>query len=183
MQGKVKGVLFLDYVRMLRAAKENDWSLYFEPEEFHYLEERIDPNSWYPMDVFERMGLAILVEVADRDLAKVEAWGRVTIDQLYQQFPDLFVAGDPRESIMRFQILRQALFDYPVAEVVSVRDGSARVEIFYGMSAPAEEAAVHQAVGFFERLMECSGAREAEVQIELRGWESGGKTRLALRWS
>ena len=57
---RVKGTLFVDYVRMLRSRREMDWSKHLTAVDLGYLVQRIDPDGWYPMETFERMGLAIL---------------------------------------------------------------------------------------------------------------------------
>src|SRR5688500_11434381 len=56
----VRGQLFVDYVRMLRAQKTVDWSQRLTAEDIWFLSTRIDPDAWYPMETFERMGNEIL---------------------------------------------------------------------------------------------------------------------------
>ena len=65
---QVKGTLFVDYVRMLRAKKGVDWSRWLAPHDLEMLRTQIEPEAWYPMSTFERMGLAILAEVAQGNL-------------------------------------------------------------------------------------------------------------------
>jgi hypothetical protein len=65
----VKGTLFVDYVRMLRRHRGFDWSRHLTPADLELLTGRIEPESWYPMAAFERMGLAILTEIARGDVA------------------------------------------------------------------------------------------------------------------
>ena len=75
---RVKGTLFVDYVRMLRSRKDVDWSRHLRPEDLAFLGERVRHDAWYPMDSFERMGLAILAEISS-DMQIVQAWGRAQI--------------------------------------------------------------------------------------------------------
>ncbi len=135
------------------------------------------------MEAYERMGLAIFEEIARGDFQAVRHWGRRTIDELHESEPELFSGSDPRDTFMRFQILRQALFDFPAAEVIAVRDGKATIQIRYGMSPRAEEAAAWQSVGFLERLMELSGAEGVEASIESRAWEGAPATRVIVSWT
>ena len=60
---QVRGVLFVDYVRMLRSKKSVDWSRHLPAQDLQYLQMLIDPDGWYPMATFERMGNAILTTV------------------------------------------------------------------------------------------------------------------------
>ena len=178
----VKGILFVDYVRMLRAHKGTPLEDYLQAGDLEYLNQRIDPAGWYPMDVYERMGLAILAKIARNDLELVRNWGRQSIDELALAQPELFASADARETFMRFQVLRQSLFDYPAARIIAIHDGEARLEISYGMSPKAEEAATHQSMGFLERLLEISKASNPEVRLRTRSWEGDDTTVILVRW-
>jgi hypothetical protein len=179
---QVKGALFVDYVRMLRGRKDVDWSQSLAPEDLDYLKQRIEPNAWYPMETFERMGLAILGTIAGGHLALVEEWGRGQIDSLCAVHPHLVAMGNPCETLMRFQVLRQSFFDYGAIEIREMTDTEAIVEVAYHMGAAAEEAACHQTLGFFERLLEASGAREVQASFTDKSWKGDLLTTITLRW-
>jgi hypothetical protein len=183
VERRVKGTLFVDYVRMLRGHKGVDWSTHLRPEDVSFLVQRIEPDVWYPMGSFERMGLAILVEVAQGNLETVRSFGRMSIDWLVQQHPGLVAHGDPRDSLMRFQVLRRSFFDYAALEMTSVSDGEAVLQVAYGMSAPAEEAASWQTLGFFERLLEVAGGSGVEAWFASRSWAGDLLTEVQLRWT
>ena len=91
----VRGVLFLDYVRMLRSQKNVDWSVHLQPEDLPFLQMKIDPDAWYPMPTFERMGNAILATVTRGEMFPVRLWGRFSATQLVTLFPRLMQKGDP----------------------------------------------------------------------------------------
>ena len=78
----VRGVLFLDYVRMLKAHKGVEWDAILAPEDAPYLKQQIDTTAWYPMSTFERMGNAILKFVAGDKMLPVQLWGRFSAAQL-----------------------------------------------------------------------------------------------------
>jgi hypothetical protein len=179
---RVKGLLFVDYVRMLRALKNVDWKEFLPPEDLPYLEMRIDPAGWYPMDTFERMGNQILRLVARNDLASVRMWGRLQVVQVREAQPNLLAAGDPMESISRFRVLRSTYFDFDALEVLMLHGDEALIAIRYHMGMPAEEAAAWQTLGFFERLLELSGAIEVKAQFTERSWDRDPRTVLSLEW-
>jgi hypothetical protein len=181
MNRQVKGTLFVDYVRILRAKKGADWSRHLSPGDLPYLSQRIEPNSWYPMETFERMGLAILAEITPSpDL--VQAWGRAQIDWLWQVHPNLVVPGDALETLMRFRVVRASFFNYEALRIADLSDGEAVIMVSYGMSPPAEEAATHQTLGFFERLLEVAGATQARAWLSAKSWEGALATTIRLRW-
>jgi hypothetical protein len=167
---------------MLRGRKDADWSRLLQPEDLGYLVQRIAPDSWYPMATFERMGLAILGEIAQGDLDAVRGFGRMSIDWLCQSTPGLLAEGDPRDSLMRFQVLRRSFFSYPALEIQGISDGEASIQIAYGMSDRAEEAASWQTLGFFERLLEVAGAKHVQAWFSSRSWAGELVTLAQLRW-
>jgi hypothetical protein len=182
MSHRVKGTLFVDYVRMLRGHKRVDWSRHLAPEDLSYLVQRIEADTWYPMESFERMGLAILDEIAHGSLETVRSFGRFSVDWLCQQEPRLLAPEDPLDTIMRFQVLRQGFFDYPAQDITSASDGEASIRVGYGMGARAEEAATWQTLGFFERLVEVAGGRSVTAWLSSRVWAGDPTTTIELRW-
>jgi hypothetical protein len=179
---KVKGTLFVDYVRMLRGHRDVDWSKYLTPVDLGYLIQRIEKDGWYPMDTFERMGLAILAEVAQGELETVRMFGRVSIDWLCKSYDNLVAYRDVRETLMRFHVLRRSFFDYAPVGINSISDGEAKITISYGMRPPAEEAASWQTLGFFERLLEVAGATNVKAWFTARSWKWDPTTLVSLAW-
>ena len=178
---RVKGTLFVDYVRMLRARKDVDWSRHLLPVDLSFLVQRVELDAWYPMETFERMGLAILAEITS-DMQIVRAWGRAQIDSLRALHPNLVAADDPCDTLMRFRVLRSSFFDFSALDVPVLHDGAAAVTVEYGMSPLAEEAASWQTLGFFERLLEVAGARNVQAQFSSSTWNGDLLTTIELRW-
>jgi len=182
LERRVKGTLFVDYVRMIRHHKEIDWSGHLQPEDFALVRQQIDPSAWYPMESFERMGLAILREIAKDRLDAVRAFGRASVVDLREFHQDLIVPGDPRESLMRVQVLRASFFDFQAVDLLYLSDGEARFRIDYGMSPQAEQAACHQALGVFEELVTVAGAKKCQASLVSRRWEGDPETVIELTW-
>lgn len=180
---QVKGILFVDYVRMLRGHKGVDWSTRLPADDLPYLTAHIDPVGWYPMATFERLGNQILHLVARDDLQAVRMWGRFSADALRATQPMLLAHGDPLETINRFRVLRATYFDFDALDVPMLHDEEAEIVIRYHMGMPAEEAAALQTVGFFERLLELAGAKDVDARLRERSWLGDARTLLAMRWT
>lgn len=178
----VKGVLFSDYVRMIRSHKGVDWASQLHREDLFYLRSTIEPLDWYPMETFERLGNAILREIASDDLEAVRMWGRMSVDQLSATIPALIAEGDPVETLMRFRVQRATYFDFEALELPTLTDDHAHVVIHYFMGPIAEEAASFQTMGFFERLLQRAGATEISARFLERSWTGDTRTLLALAW-
>jgi hypothetical protein len=180
---QVRGVLFVDYVRMLRSQKSVDWTRYLAPEDLPYLRMHIDPDGWYPMASFERMGNAILATVTRGELFPVQLWGRYSAAQLRTANPTLLAPNDPPETLSRFHVLRQTFFDFDALEVPLLHDDEAHIVVRYYMGMPAEEAASYQTMGFFEGLLELAGARDVRAMFQDKAWEGDPRTLLVIRWA
>lgn len=182
MTRNVRGSLFADYVRMIRGHKAIDWKRHLREDDLRFLAERIDPRTWYPMETFERMGEAILIEVAQRQVVAVRMWGRFQVDQLRAAQPELVAPRDPVETMNRFRILRATFFDFDALEVGMLVEDQAQIFVHYYMGATAEEAAAYQTMGFFERLLELAGASNITASFPSRSWVGDPRTLLELSW-
>ena len=136
------------------------------------------------METFERFGLAIFDEIAGADLFVVRTFGRLQIEGLRERAgPTCWSAGDARESLMRVHVLRRSFFDFDAVTIPELSDASARVYVHYGMGNRAEQAAAHQTLGFFGRLVELAGAGSVRAGLEQRAWEGDGQAVVALEWN
>lgn len=167
---------------MMRGKKDVDWSTLVRPEDLGYLQSKIVPNDWYPMETFERFGNAILAEVANGSLDAVRMWGRLSVDALVAQNPHSLAAGDAVDTMMRFRVQRATYFDFEALEIPTLAPGHAEVVIHYYMGAKAEEAASYQTMGFFERLIEVAGADHVDARFTSQSWVKSPRTILTLDW-
>jgi hypothetical protein len=182
MPGHVKGVLFADYVRMLRAHRGRTWHEFLEPEDIVFLHQEIDLDTWYPMETFERLGVAIFQAIAEGDLGLVRDWGRASVDRVVGTNEDVLVRGDPRESLMRFFVLRRSLFDYEALSMLQLCDSSASIGVEYGMQPLAEQAAAVQTMGFFEGLIELAEGKQVQGEFLETSWRGDRQTIIGLSW-
>ncbi|MBX3187746.1 MAG: hypothetical protein KF819_12055 [Labilithrix sp.] len=178
----MKGILFADYVRMIRSHKGVDWSTMLPREDTFYLRTKIEPDEWYPMETFERFGNLILKQVADGSMEAVRAWGRHSVDQLLAAHPQLVARRDPVETLMRFRVERATYFDFEALEIPTLVADHAHVVIHYYMGPMAEEAASNQTMGFFERLLEVAGATPVSAKFKECSWLGDDRTLLELVW-
>ena len=179
----VRGILFLDYVRMLKAHKGVEWTAFLAPSDLPYLDMQIDTTAWYPMESFERMGNAILRFIAGGKLMPVQLWGRFSAAQLKSSYPRLLAANDPVETVNRFRVMRETFFDFPALEVRMLHEGEAQIAIHYHMGMPAEEAASYQTMGFFEGLLELTTAKQIRAELREKSWAGDSRTLLVVRWT
>ena len=167
---------------MMRHHKHIDWAQHLAPVDMRFLAQQIEPNDWYPMETFERMGNAILSEVADNDVELVRAWGWASVEPLRRAFPMLVADGDPIESLARFRVMRATFFDFEAITLASLEGDEARIGIAYQMGARAEEAAAYQTMGFFEGVVQAAGVKSPRAAFSERSWTGDTRTLLVLAW-
>lgn len=182
MPGHVKGVLFADYVRMLRAHRGRTWHEFLQPEDLPFLEQTIDHEQWYPMETFERLGIAIFQAIAEGDLGLVRDWGRASVPRVVGSNEHVLVAGDPRESLMRFFVLRRSLFDFEALTMLQLSDASASIGVEYGMQPLAERAAAVQTMGFFEGLIALAEGGDVQAEFVEMSWRGDRQTIIGFSW-
>ena len=167
---------------MIRRRKDVAWQRLLASDDMGYLQQRIDPGGWYPMETFERFGIAILSELEEVTLDAVQTWGHFSAAQYAAEHPDLVAACDPVDSMMRLKVMRSTLFNFPAFDIPMLIESEAHVVITYHMSPKAEEAACRQTMGFCEGILSLSGATDIRAAFVERSWAGDAKTLLSLEW-
>lgn len=180
---RVKGLLFVDYVRMIRRRKDVDWSQRLSADALPFTQRPIDAAAWYPMPVFEALGNAILDVVCAGQVELARVWGQQSIELLLATNPLLVEPGNPIETFNRFRVLRSTYFDFEALRLPVLLDDEALVVIDYHMGNQAEEAACYQTLGFFEGLLDKTGATAISASFQERSWAGQPRTALSVRWT
>ncbi len=167
---------------MIRRRKNVDWERVLPPQDLVYVWQQIQPDLWYPMETFERLGIAILEHLEGATLDAVRLWGQFSARQFEGGEPPLVVPGDPIESLMRLRVMRNTLFNFPAFDIPMLTHGHAHVTISYHMSPSAEEAACWQTMGFCEGIVAMTGASGVNAAFQERSWNGDEKTLFTLEW-
>jgi hypothetical protein len=134
------------------------------------------------METFERLGTAVFQAIAEGDLGLVRDWGRASVARLVAANEHVLVPGDPRESLMRFFVLRRSLFDFEALTMLQLCDSSASVGVEYGMMPLAERAAAVQTMGFFEGLIGLADAADVSGEFLESSWRGDRQTIIGFSW-
>jgi hypothetical protein len=167
---------------MIRRRKDVAWGRLLASEDLRYLKEHIEPDEWYPMETFERFGLAILSELQGATLDAVRAWGRLSAHQYSAEHPDLVAPNDPIESLMRLKVMRSTFFNFPAFDIPMLAPSHAHVVVTYHMGHIAEEAACYQTMGFCEEILTLADATDVHGIFQERSWKGNSRTLLSLEW-
>jgi hypothetical protein len=167
---------------MIRQLKDVDWMGALRVEDYAFVQQRIEPEAWYPMASFERLGLAILSQAQAPGMDGVRLWGLFSANSFVKTHPTLVAKGDPVETLMRLKVMRSTMFDFTAFDIPTLTEGHALVTIAYQMSAPAEEAACHQTIGFCEGVLGLAGAKKVRAEFTERAWSGAARTSASFDW-
>jgi hypothetical protein len=170
-QHHVKGTMFVDSAQQL-----------LERDLFLPAQWRVTNDAWYPMETYENVAVAWLHLIGAGNAETFRSLGAKSADRLLTEYPDLVAPGDLRESLIRFLVIRQCLFDFPAVEVVGVSDLDVKLKLEFGMRPDAEQAAAFHTSGFLARLLELGGALNVDVRLAERTWDGDVQTMLEASW-
>lgn len=126
---KCKGSMLVDLVKIVSAAKGLPWDKYLKPEDFEVVK-TIMPSAWYPIECFQRLGLAVFDLVAGGSRERVELFGRAAMKELWEgPYRPFLDKHDPFEATQKFLDLRKAVFNFSKMELEKTGPSSLRVKI------------------------------------------------------
>ncbi|HVZ36348.1 MAG TPA: hypothetical protein VG963_28160 [Polyangiaceae bacterium] len=166
---------------MIRRRKEVDWSRVLNPDDLQYIQQQIAPDGWYPMEVFERLGNAILAHHG-ATLDAVRMWGHLSLRSATETYPTLIAPGDPVDALMRLKVLRATMFDFHAFDIPMLSNEHAHICVSYQMGPTAEEAACYQTMGFCEGVVVLAGGTDVAARFLQRSWAGDAKTLIDLQW-
>jgi len=178
---KCKGSVILDMVKVIRAFKDLPWDEYLEPRDRKIIDSMVIPTEWYPVDSYQRMGLAVYELVAKGNTEALEAFGRQAMDELFQgPYKPFLDKKDPQEALKRFLELRKSIFNFSRMRAERTGPKSSRVvitdfgEFDKGLDLFQALLAVH-----LKRIVELNGGRDVRCRENM----DGSSLVCELEWS
>lgn len=129
-QRKVKGSVLLDMVKVVRAVKDAPWDDYLTDGDREIVNSMVIPTAWYPIESYQRIGLAVFDLVAKGDESTLEQFGKSAMKDLFHgSYRPFLDKGNPLEALGKFLDLRKSLFNFSRMEITATGENSARVTI------------------------------------------------------
>ena len=167
---QIKGSLIMDYVKLIRANKDKDWSKWLTPEDMDIVEDRVLPSNWYPFDSWQRMGAAVFNEVAGRNLDLIKSFGPMVMENLLKTYKSVLVPDDPLESIKRFERLRRNFIKGVESDLFIAEEEPGRVKVKMMARERDKEIGDPEAFAFavsgcIEGLVKKAGAKNVSASV------------------
>ena len=178
---KVKGSIFVEFVKTIRANKTGVFDTYLTPEDREIISQRILPNIWYPYETFRHCLTAIYEVIGKKDLEVVKEWGRLYGQALMTTlYVGILKKGSPLTYIKRISVLVRNFFDFGRVEIVLESETQAVYKIF---DFDPQYAPVHCIlIGWIERTTEICGAKNLKCETVSKSWEGAACTSTRLSW-
>jgi len=182
---KLKGSALIDYLKIIRANPDLDWSEYLLAEDFEQLDQMVLPSSWYPAGLFERMGIAIFHLVSNESMEVVRNFGRIMADKMSDENPGLVVAGGPGATLNRYLAIQERSYSFEVFTKSGQAPGRMAVHIDTGKDADprAVPLLVCASKSTMERLLELSGAEGIAIRQVESSLTGADRNSLEIKWT
>lgn len=186
----VKGTILIDFVRLIRANQNLPWDKYLTPEDINFMKTRIMPSSWYPMEIYERMGYATFMLIGKGDLKNSRAFGAFsTQETFYNVYKNiLFKEGEsPISMLKRFVVLRKQFSKHEDSSLeVMILEELENNKVVMKVAAPENgkflEPYAYHLSGMLEKLLEIAGAQNPKAEILKMESEKEREIIIELSW-
>jgi hypothetical protein len=189
-QDQIKGVLLMDFARIIRANKGLPWEEYVTGDDMELIQGKIMPSTWYPFDVLARIGYAVFMLVGKGDLKNAWSFGAFAMQDTFHKVYEnvLFQENNPESLLKKFIVLRKQFirFHDPEFETLKLEvSGPGRARIIFKLPEVNRyiEPYTHQLAGGFEKLLELAGAGDVSVNVNKIQSETEPASEIELAWS
>lgn len=178
---KIKGSLFIPWVKVVRADKEG-LLLALNETDRKIVQTTVFPSGWYPFETYRN-----IVELASRRYAKTNEkiiydWGFNSAKDIASKiYNHIIVDGAPGKTVMSFATSRPSLFDFGAMDATLINDTTAHLAI---SGFPDDFIPIYHLIhGWSTRLCVLSSAKNIESSFIKKIWTGDSETVIEYTWS
>lgn len=178
---RVKGSLFVHFVKTVRANKQGVYDAYLTEEDHRLIEGRVLPSSWYPFETYKRFFQAVAREEVRDDPVRIQRWGREFCEEIMLSiYKRMLTDTTPMQTLRRYSSMFSMFYDFGTLEleelgpreaVLAIRDFDPDFEELYQLI-----------YGWVARSLELSGGRDVVIEFRARSWRGAPDTQYHIRW-
>jgi len=178
----VKGSLFVDFVKTIRANKTGAYDSYLFDEDRKVLEGRILPSSWYPFETYKRCFQAVGKVVAHGSDSVYRGWGRQFCDEIMLSiYKRMLSDTSPMQTMRRYVSMFSMFYDFGTLEL---EERSENEVVLAFRDFDRDFAELYQLFyGWIERSLELSGAKDVQMNFLTCSWLGAPDTRFQIQWT
>lgn len=185
MDRKCKGSLVLDMVKLIRAFRSEPWESYLKPEDWEIVNGMVIPTSWYPIESYQRIGLAVYQLVAKGNADVIVSFGRAAMDELFKgPYRPFLDKNDPFAATQKFLELRKPIFNFSKMQMLKTGDKSLSVRLSeLGNFDLGLDLFLLLSGAHFVRLIELNGGQNVQLHTRQEGDHRDPVLVFDLAWS
>lgn len=173
---KVKGTAIVDLIRMIRKAKDRDWSVYLNSDDMEMVNTRVIATNWYDGDFFWRVATAVATEIGQLKEDNVILFGKISARSYLNVYKDALVHGDPLKSLKKFIDRWLSFYDFeddPFTKAeISGSDNSLNITAYDYPHMPSKEmrwAYFYGLAGYYQEIAEQALNKKVSMTIDDKG--------------
>ncbi len=179
---KVKGSIFVEFVKAIRSDKTGVFDTYLTAEDREIMDQRIMPNLWYPYETFKHCLNAFFEIVAKKNLDTLKQWGRMYSEMVMPKiYASILKKDDPLSFIKRIAVFERNFFDFGRAE--AVLEGATQAVYTVIDMDPQFAPFQYLIAGWVEHTTELCGAKNLKCTVLTKSWEGAVNTSVRLTWT
>jgi hypothetical protein len=182
MAMKVKGSLFIFWVKAIKANKTGVYDKYLSNKDREIISERILPNIWYPFETYQNCVTAVFEVVANKNLEVVTEWGRMSSRELMTGLYGGTLDGlTPVDYLKKIGILHRTFFNFSKIESVIESKNQALFKLIE--FEPLFSLQQYMVKGWIEGILSLCGAKDVRSEIITKSWEGAPFTSIRFTWT
>jgi hypothetical protein len=182
LKRSVKGSVLVDYVRMIRANPDLPWTKYLTPEDMEVVKQMILPASWYDIEFFQRVGLAVFKLVAKENYALLRAYGGSRADKLNLDHPGMVSKGDPRSTLEKYIRIQRSFYSFDAFKIEEKGPCRILVHIYSTPEEVGIPVYIEQIRGMVERLLDLSGQLNVKIDVTTSEEQNMVRSTMEVSW-
>ena len=182
MDMKVKGSLFIPWVKVIKANKSGVYDKYLTNKDREILNERILPNIWYTFKTYKNCLNAVFEVLAKKDLKVATEWGRAFSKEVLSGLYGGTLEGLTLISYLKnFATFYGSFFNFGKTEIVF--EGKKQVVCklleFERQLVPLQ----YIFMGWMEGGLSLFGAKNIITEVLTKNWEGAPHTSMRFTWT
>ncbi|MDD5223894.1 MAG: hypothetical protein PHE84_07875 [bacterium] len=168
MEEKVKGTIFVDFVKTIRSSKDERILSYLTEKDREVISGLIFPSGWYQLDTFLRCLTAVFEVLGDKKPENARMWGRVFGAKIFTGvYKDIKFTGDKDVpvALKGFALTSKTFFTGSGLEQVFAEGKKARFRVTRVTELPAITIFFHVLAGCLEVYIEMAGGQNPQVSF------------------
>jgi len=174
--------VIVDYLKIIRANPDLPWAEHLTPQDLATLNLLILPASWYPIELFQRMGVAIFKLVSREKYSVVHLFGRSLAERMSEGNPGMVSKGRPADTVKKFLAIQARLYSCKFFEGEEAGPGRILIYVNSRREDVGTRLLVEAMSGTVKRLVELSGGTNIRIKVLEAMWEGGERNKIEVAW-